>query len=373
MLPAPDTPQADDAQRGFRLAWILALAYTLLIVHASLQPFRGWRVPPEGMLHFLAAPWPRYITLEDILVNLAAYVPLGLLLALALKARLGAPAAVLLAAALSTALSLVMESAQSFLPSRISSNVDVLANGAGALVGAMAAPLLSLPGLPARAVAAWRARAVAPGAVADAGLVVVCLWLFTHLHPTAQLFGTGNLRATFDLPVYFIHTPQRLVTAEAVVAFLNLTGLGLLIGSLLRGAARPLPVIAAVLAAGLLVKTLGGMLLFDAPAPLVWLTPGVAAGLAAGALLLWPLVRMPRAAMIAAAFLCIAAAVAVLNLAPENPYQTVPPKLVPGTTSYLLRLSNIVRALSELWPLLALGYLLAAAAALAGARRGDRL
>ena len=67
--------------RGFQLAWILALAYLLVIVYASLQPFRGWRFPPSDILRFLTAPWPRYITLDDVLINLIAYVPLGFLLA----------------------------------------------------------------------------------------------------------------------------------------------------------------------------------------------------------------------------------------------------------------------------------------------------
>lgn len=373
MLPAPETQQAGAAKRGFRLAWILALAYTLLIAHASLQPFRGWRFPPDGMLHFLAAPWPRYITLEDILVNVAAYVPLGFFLALALMTRLAAPAAVFTAAMLCAGFSLAMEIVQTFLPPRIASNVDVLANSAGSLVGAMAAPLLAPPGFPGRAIAAWREREVAPGIVADAGLVVVCLWLFTHLHPSAQLFGTGNLRATLDLPVYFIHTPQRLAAAEAAVTCFNLLGLGLLIAVLLRRTAGAVPVIATVLAAGLLVKTAAVVVLFDAPAPLTWLTPGVALGLAAGGLVLWPLARMPQLQMAAAALLCLAAAAVVINIAPENPYQTLPPRLVPGSTTYLLRLSNIVRALSELWPVLAAACLLATVAGSGRAGRDYRL
>jgi hypothetical protein len=37
-------------------------------------------MPADEILYFLTAPWPRYITLEDIAVNVAAYVPLGFLL-----------------------------------------------------------------------------------------------------------------------------------------------------------------------------------------------------------------------------------------------------------------------------------------------------
>lgn len=350
------------AARAMPLAWILAVAYLLLIVYASLQPFRDWRFPPPEILHFLGAPWPRYVTLEDLLINVAAYAPLGFLLAVALRERFSAPTAVLAAAALAALLSLAMESAQMFLPTRIASNVDLLTNGAGGLFGAMAAPLLSPSGFPGRRLAAWRHRLFLPGALADMGLVFVCLWLFTHLHPTAQLFGTGNLRSTFDLPAYLIHTPRLLLAAEAAIVFFNLLGLGLLIAALVRDANHGLRIIAAVVASGLAVKSMAAVTLFGLSGPFAWLTPGVAVGLMAGALLLFPLARMPHFPKLIAALICLGAGVAVINFAPENPYSTLPPKLIPGSTTHLLRFSQIVRALSELWPFLTVGYLIAAAA-----------
>lgn len=355
------------------LARILALAYTLLIAYASLQPFRGWRVPPEEILHFLGAPWPRYITVEDLVVNVVAYVPLGFFLALGLGARFGGPVAALAAAILAALLSLAMEGLQMFLPTRIASNVDLLTNGAGGLFGAMAAPLLSPAGFPGRRLAAWRERRFTPGAVTDTGLVIVCLWLFTHLHPTAQLFGTGNLRATFELPPYFIHTPRLLFSAEAVIVLLNLLGLGLLVTLLSRDSVHAFRLVASVIIAGLAVKAVAAVALFSAPGLMTWLTPGVAVGLATGALLLYPLVRMPRAPRLIAALLCLGAALTVINFAPDNPYQTIPPGLASGGTTHLLRFSNIVRALSELWPFIAITYLIAAAASLARAGRGYRL
>ncbi|HET6493131.1 MAG TPA: VanZ family protein [Burkholderiales bacterium] len=347
---------------GTTLAWTLALAYTLLIVYASLQPFLGWRLPPAEILHFVTAPWPPYVTLGDLLINTAAYVPLGFLLAIALNPGRSALRAVLAAAALAALLSLTMEAIQMFLPQRVASNVDLLTNSAGGLVGAMAAPLLSPSGFPGRRIAAWRQRLFVPGALTDTGLVLAGLWLFTHLHPTAQLFGTGNLRSTFDLPIYLIHTPGRLLSAEAVIVFFNLIGLGLLVACLTRHTAQPLRIVTAVVGAGLVVKIIAAVALFGAPGPLVWLTPGVALGLTVGALLLYPLVRLPRTHKMIMALLSFCAAVAVINFAPDNPYQSAPPKLIPGNATHLLRFSNIVRALSELWPFLVIGFLLAAAA-----------
>jgi len=359
---APHARRAHDSTRGFPLAWILALAYLLIIVYASLQPFRDWRFPPGEILHFLTAPWPRYITLSDVLINLIAYAPFGFLLALGLKTRLSARAAVVTAALLAAMLSLAMEGVQMFLPGRVTSNVDLLTNSAGALFGAMAAPLLSPSGFPGSKIAALRQRWFMPGMMADAGLVIICLWLFTHLHPTAQPFGAGYLRATFDLPAYVFHTPRLLLLAEAAVVFFNLLGLGLLISALMRKTSRPFSFIAAIVAVGLAVKSVAAVTLFKSPAPFLWLTPGVSSGLLAGGILLYLLLRLPRTVKIALAIICFCAAVAAINLAPDNPYQTVPPQLLAGSPSHFLGFSGIIRALSELWPFLTVGYLLAAAA-----------
>lgn len=360
------TPHFDDGDprtgaRSATLAWTLSLAYTLVIAYASLQPLIAWRLPAADLFSFVTAPWPHYVTLGDLIVNTAAYVPLGFLLAIALSGRRSAARAVFSAAVLGALLSLTMETLQMFLPQRISSNVDLLTNGAGALVGAMAAPLLSPSGFPGRRLAAWRTALFVPGRLADAGLVLAGLWLLTHLHPTAQLLGTGNLRSTFDLPAYFIHTPGRLISAEATVVFLNMTGVGLLIAGLTRDGVARLRIIAIVLSIGLCIKIAASVLLFSASGPLVWLTPGVSVGLIAGAVCLVALIKLPRTAREIIALICLACAVVAINFAPENPYHTVPPKLTPGAATHLLRFSNIVRALSELWPFLAVAFLIAAA------------
>ena len=74
-----------------------------------------------------------------------------------------------------------------FLPARIASNVDLLANSLGALLGAMAAPLLAPTRILGGKLHAARHRLFRDGMTADAGLVIVALWLITQFHPTAQL------------------------------------------------------------------------------------------------------------------------------------------------------------------------------------------
>ncbi|HTD91762.1 MAG TPA: VanZ family protein, partial [Burkholderiales bacterium] len=139
---------AAESRHVFLLSLVLALAYLLTIVYASLLPFRDWRLPAEDVYGFLTAPWPRYITLKDVLINVSAYVPLGFMLTLGLRLCLRPVAAVAASTLLAVTVSIAMESIQMFLPSRIASNVDVLANSGGAFIGALAAPLF----LPSRAI-----------------------------------------------------------------------------------------------------------------------------------------------------------------------------------------------------------------------------
>jgi VanZ family protein len=359
----PDEKEGShEARAGFsphsvRLAWILAVAYLLVIVYASLQPFQGWRWPPEEILHFLFAAWPRYTTLQDVVVNFAAYVPLGLLLSIVLGARQGPARGAVTATLAAAIVSLAMEAAQMFLPARIASNVDLIANGLGALVGAMAAPLLAPTRVLGGRIHAARRRLFLEGMPADAGLVIVGLWLITQFHPTAQLFGAGAIRATLDLPPYSTHTPWLALSGEAAVVLLSLLGVGLMLSALTREGERRMLVTGTVIGTALGFKIFNAVVLGQASTPFNWLTPGVLLGLGMGWLLLWGAVRLPRSAQFAASAVCIVAATVAINLAPDNPYHSVSPRLLPRGASHFLNFSGIVRALSELWPLLAISFL----------------
>lgn len=350
----------------------MALAYLLVIAYASLQPFHGWRLPPEEVYGFLTAPWPRYITLADVLINVVAYAPLGFLISLGLRAQLRPSLAVLAGFTLATIFSVAMESLQMFLPMRIASNVDVLANGTGALIGALAAPLFSPSRIIGGRLLALRNRIFVAGALADTGILIASLWVVTHLNPLSQLFGTGNMRATFELPEYFFHTPGRFLSAEAAVVFFNLLALGLLLSVLVRESARSAIVIVGFIAAALLLKIAITAILGGPQGPFAWITPGVLLGFTSGAALLVGLCSLGRRNRVILAALCLLAALAAINLAPDNPYFTLPPQLASGRASHLLSFSAILRALSELWPFLALPYLAVVCFSKPGARH-DRL
>ena len=130
-------PRPAPALSFERLPRYLLCAYALLIIYASLYPFADWRDPALSIFYFVSAAWPRYWTAFDLATNMAAYVPLGFLLALSLEAATRRWVAALAAILLASFLSFSMESLQTWLPSRVASNVDWACNSFGAALGAL--------------------------------------------------------------------------------------------------------------------------------------------------------------------------------------------------------------------------------------------
>jgi hypothetical protein len=256
---------------------------------------------------------------------------------------------------LAAGVSLAMEAMQMFLPSRIASNVDLLTNCCGGLIGAMAAPLFAPTRLVGRRLYAWRHRMFRGGMAADAGFVIVCLWLLAQLNPVASCSAPGKCAAysifrCISCTRRSASCPRRPRWCSEPLA------LGLILTTLMRPAARRMLMIGVVVGAGAALKGAAAALA-KGTHPFVWLTPGVAFGLLGGWLAIYLLAPLPGRVPLAAAAVCIVAATAAINLAPDNPYQNIPPRLIAGGASHYLSFSGIVRALSEIWPLLAILYL----------------
>jgi VanZ family protein len=343
-----------------RLAGFVALAYTLVILFASLQPFSGWRAPPAEVLGFLAA-WPRYITAGDVILNIVAYLPLGAMLFAALRPPLTAAVALVVATLLAALLSLGLESAQMFLPTRIASNLDLLANSAGAGIGALSAWMLTRPAFANNPLAAIRRDVVRTDAFGDCGLIMVGAWILIQFHQAPLVFGGGDWREMLRFTPLFAHTPQTYILAESAIAALATTAIGLLISLLLQPQRPAAPAIVLTLALALTAKSIAAATLARAAYWLQWLTPGVGSGIAGGLVLFAILARLARTARALSAVFCLVAGVFIVNGTPENPYQAAPAFMLSPQPTHLLNFSNIVRVLSQAWPLVAVIFLLALA------------
>jgi VanZ family protein len=331
----------------------------LLVAYASLYPFAGWRGFGLSPFAYLTAPWARYVTLFDVTVNVAGYLPLGFLAIAALHPRLrGVPAfcAAVLGAA---ALSLVLEALQGYLPARIPSNVDVLCNIGGAALGAALgqhfATLIAEGLLHDRRMAAFL-----PGTDIDFGLVLVALWLFVQLNPVTLLFGVGDLRDLLAPLEGRARRPEFFVSVEAVTTAANLAAVGLLLSTLTVPDVRVRRVLTVLVLAALVIKTAAFAIVMRAQDVLAWLTPGAQIGLAVGIALAFLAVALPRTTRLALAAVLLMAGTVLVNLAPPNPYFADSLKV--WQQGHFLNFNGLTRVVSALWPFFALGYLIYLAA-----------
>ena len=342
------------------LARILFGVYVALAVYASLYPLEGWRDHGLSPFAYLASPWPRYVTGFDLAANILGYLPYGLLCIAALRPAVQGAAAFAVALASAGVLSLVMEALQSYLPSRVATNLDVLCNLAGAALGAAAALALA-PRLHAEhPLKRLRAAVFLPGVGIDVGLVLVGLWLFTQLNPATLLFAAGDLRDLLAGERGAVYRPEFFVAIEALTAAANLVGVGLLLSVLARPEHPAHAVFVALVAVALAVKTAAFAIVMRAENVFAWLTLGAQVGLAAGVVAALALMAAPRTARLALAAVLLMAATVMVNLAPANPYLAASLKV--WQQGHFLNFNGLTRLVGALWAFAALAYLIYLAA-----------
>lgn len=340
--------------RSSRLIAYLAAAYLLLVLYASLYPFSGWRLPNDDATRFLFAGWPSYVVASDVVLNILAYMPFGLLLALVWMGRVPRWVAAVLSVAAGMLLSVSIEFAQAFLPTRISSAVDVLTNSIGMLAGAALACVFGERWLLSGELRRLREAHYRPGARTDIAFLLLALWLLTQLNAEIWLFGNGDLRHLIPANFAVRYAADAYLLLEAGVAALNFAGVAFLTGAIARSFAAAAVSVAVLSGIALMLKTIASVALFVPGNPGLWLTPGSALGLVAGVALWLPLARISPARSMGAAVICFAAGLLLVNLAPENPYLVAALQVL--QRGQFLPFNAMTGLLSSCWPFLAFAF-----------------
>ncbi|HUJ87877.1 MAG TPA: VanZ family protein [Burkholderiales bacterium] len=338
------------------LARLLFVVYVLLVVYASLYPLTGWRDPGLSPFAYLTAAPPRYVTVFDVVANLVGYLPYGFFCVLALYPRLRGTHALAAAALSGAVLSLLMEATQSFLPTRVPSNLDLACNLTGALAGAALGVRLATWLLDGGPLKRLRAQNILPGHAADLGLVLLALWLFTQLNPAMLLFGAGDLRDLLSAPGGAPHPPQLFISVEALTTAANLIAVALLVSVIAVPGRSPRLMVLALLACALAIRALAFAILMRAEHVFDWLTPGAVQGLAAGVLGAFAAIALPRVGRLVLAAVLLMAATVLVNLAPANPYLAV--TLGEWQPGRFLNFNGLTKLVTSAWPFAALAYLI---------------
>jgi VanZ family protein len=103
----------------------------------KLQIPASFSVPHKPMLKSARKEFdPNRLYFNDVLVNIAGFIPLGIILCVYFSLTHPRFQAVLLATLVGALLSLVIEVLQAYIPSRGSGTTDIITNTTGALIGA---------------------------------------------------------------------------------------------------------------------------------------------------------------------------------------------------------------------------------------------
>jgi VanZ family protein len=343
--------------------------YALLIVYASWFPFTGWRNNGLPAWRFLSSPMPHYWTGFDLVTNVIAYIPLGMLAVLALYPLLRGLPAIVAALVLGLLLSAGLEAGQTFLPSRVASNLDLLTNAAGAMIGAIAGHYSSRLFLEQSRLLSLRQRWFSQEA--SRGLIVLGLWPLAQIYPQAYLFGHGQvlpiatswlgdlLKLPLDLGALIRQgrdfSGEHYWLAESIITATGLAGAVLTMMCLFRKRSPKVALAGLLVAGALATKSLASAAIFGHDHLFVWFTPGSQAGLLIGAMMLAGLAFAPPAAQRRVAALALITALLLVNLMPVNPYFAA--TMQDWSQGKFMNFNGAAQLLSLSWPFFTLWFL----------------
>ncbi len=339
-----------------RLRTLLVIGYALFIAYVSLSPFSGWREQGMDFADVLHLPLLSTFTAFDATINVLAYIPFGLLVTLALRARFAVSVSLIGCVACGVALSAGMEYLQMYLPARSSSNLDLLTNGAGTLIGTLLAVSISSWTWFHLRLTHWRVSQFHQGKEMDYGLALLALWMFGQINPSLPMLGNVFISEAAHQP-FVSPLPEPFGWGEAAAVTLNLLMLGALLLTLLRVPRRIATSLLAVLGVVALVKFIAAAVLLKSWALLLWINGEAMLGMLAGLILLLALLCFPRKAVIAAGSAMAIAYLVVVNFVVDSNSPAAAMSVYHWHYGHLLNYNGLAQTITLIFPVLLLFHL----------------
>lgn len=328
-------------------ARMACVGYVLLIIYASLYPFNFNLQVGVEQFEWFWAPIPRYITSFDIFTNILGYVPLGFLLVFALYPRSRGYQALWIALLVGGLLSGVLESLQTWLMSRIPSNVDWWANLGGVAIGA----LLAMPMDPRwlSGTAFQRKRHEWFGQRSSV-LILILAFPFAQIYPQTAWLAMGDLPDWLWSPKLW-RVDVNFASLEIATTMMAWLAASLIIALAMRDSAPRYRLLSVLLIMTVLMKALFAGMQFGVGRSFVWLTPAALWGMIFSSIVLMAILQLKRRYIYLLAILAFVCVLILVNLFPKNPYFLV--ALQEWRQGRLIHFNSLLSWLAWLWPLLA--------------------
>jgi VanZ family protein len=299
------------------LARVSSLSYALLIIYVSLNPLDFNFGNGISAWAWLGAPLPRFITIFDVSVNILAYIPLGFLLVFAAYPRWRNFVALGLALTFSAVLAFSVETLQTWLPTRIPSQMDWWANVLGGILGGLLAIPLGPKWLSGSAL---RKRFDYWFGLNWSACALFLLFPWAQIYPQSSWLGIGVWDHAIFGSIDWGTTVINQVVQETVITTLCWVGAAVLLSLGMRTKAPQWQILNGLLCVTVFIKTLFTALQFGVEFSLLWLTAGAIWGmLIASVILRWAL-KLSSTMKFWLALLSLLTATIAINFLPDNPY-----------------------------------------------------
>ncbi|MBY0346102.1 MAG: VanZ family protein, partial [Neisseriaceae bacterium] len=270
------------------------LVIFFIILAASFAPFSGWKWPTVPILEFVSYPLPHYVSLVDNFLNILIYILYAAVLSRLVRSVKWAWIWVLLVVCFT---SFFVEVIQNFLPNRIASNLDILCNVMGGLLGLIFYHLNVLK-YPVRWVRAYQAEHFVEVTSADYAMILILLWFVFQSDPVLPWFGLVFLPEGDDMPLLENLVQNSVVyfsVLEALGAFFNLLSILLFLICFLKNKAGQFRAFLLILCGVVAVK-LGVALIFygfGSELKQEWVSDNASVGGCLALLMAWALRSLP--------------------------------------------------------------------------------
>jgi VanZ family protein len=360
MMPSRESAQHNRehliAPPGIRLRTYLVAWYALFIVYGSLSPFTGWKNQGLDFWAVLTTPLLQTYSWFDAVVNLLAYIPFGLFLGLIIRARFNQGWSILLTTLSGVMLSASMEYTQMYLPSRVSSNLDLLTNSISTLAGVLLAAGITPSAWLALHLTRWRVRLLQAHGSRDFGLALVALWMFAQINPSIPMLGNVFISEVMR-PLFATAHTDPFNWLESMAVALNLLMLGMLLLTLLRQRQHAVSALLLVLFLVALTKFIAAALLLKSWALLLWLNSEAVLGIFTGVLLLLAASSLSRPRLLGIAAITSQAYLILAHGVLDSGAPSAAMRLYLWNYGHLLTYNGLSQTITLIFPFLLLGYL----------------